>query len=142
MKHIYNVIFDFASLFQSLALVLIRFVLAYGFYDTAIMKWKNIDSTAEWFMEMNFILPKVSVYMVATFEMLAVPLFVFGLLSRAVSIPLIIIIIVAIFSVHFANGFSAGNNGYEIPLYYGLLLFVLFSFGSGKLSLDYLIFKK
>jgi putative oxidoreductase len=49
--------------------------------------------------------------------------------------------IVAIFTVHLPNGFNAGNNGFEIPLYYMLFLFIFLSHGAGKFSLDNLIFK-
>jgi hypothetical protein len=44
--------------------------------------------------------------------------------------------IVAIKTVHWANGFDAGNNGFEIPLYYLIMLLTLMVFGSGKISLD------
>jgi putative oxidoreductase len=45
----------------------------------------------------------------------------------------------AIFTTHISNGFAAGDNGFEIPLYYFLMLFALVVYGSGKYSLDYLI---
>ncbi len=54
---------------------------------------------------------------------------------------MIVIMIVAIVTVHLPNGFSAGNNGYEIPLYYMLFLLIFVSFGPGKISLDQIIFK-
>lgn len=44
--------------------------------------------------------------------------------------------IVAIATVHIGNGFEAGENGFEIPLYYILMLLTLFTFGAGKYSLD------
>jgi len=42
--------------------------------------------------------------------------------------------------VHLPHGFSAGDNGFEIPLYYMLFLLVFVSYGAGKFSLDRLIF--
>jgi putative oxidoreductase len=44
-----------------------------------------------------------------------------------------------LFTVHLSNGFAAGDNGYEIPLYYLLMLFALMVYGSGRYSLDYLL---
>jgi len=44
--------------------------------------------------------------------------------------------------VHWGHGYAAGDNGFEIPLYYMLMLVALFVFGPGKLSLDQKIFKK
>ncbi len=55
--------------------------------------------------------------------------------------PLIIVMLVAIFTVHLSNGFAAGDNGFEIPLYYGLMLLFLLSHGAGKISIDHLIRK-
>ena len=50
--------------------------------------------------------------------------------------------LVAIFTVHIGNGFDAGDNGFEIPFYYFLMLLSLFVFNGGKYSVDYLISKK
>lgn len=63
-----------------------------------------------------------------------------GLFTRLISLPLMIIMLVAISTVHFSHGFSAGDNGFEIPLYYMLFLALFASLGARKLSLDYLLF--
>ena len=62
-----------------------------------------------------------------------------GLGVRIISIPLIITMLVAIKTVHWGNGFEAGENGFEIPLYYILMLVSLIFTGAGKISLDYLL---
>lgn len=59
--------------------------------------------------------------------------------DECISIPLIITMVVAIVTVHLSNGFEAGNNGFEIPLYYMLMLFALLINGAGKLSVDHII---
>jgi len=51
-----------------------------------------------------------------------------------------VVMVVAIVTVHLAHGFSAGDNGFEIPLYYLLFLFIFMSHGAGKFSLDHLLF--
>ncbi|AII15508.1 DoxX family protein [Campylobacter iguaniorum] len=130
-----------SSNFQSITLLLIRLILAFGFYETAILKWQNIEPTAEWFASIGVPFPLLSVYLVAIFEALAVVLFVLGLFTRAICVPLIVIILVAIFSVHFQNGYSLANNGFEVPLYYLAMILTLFSFGGGKISLDKAVFK-
>jgi len=48
--------------------------------------------------------------------------------------------VVAILTVHLSNGFSAGANGFEIPLYYMIFLMIFISHGAGKFSLDRAIF--
>lgn len=120
----------------------IRLVLAYGFYNPAIMKWQNINSIAEWFGSMGIPMPLFNAYMAASTEIAGVVLLTLGLASRIISIPLIIVMIVAITTVHLVNGFEAGNNGFEILLYYILFLFTILINGAGKFSLDFLIAKK
>ena len=127
--------------FSDLPLLILRLVLAYGFFNPAMMKIKDINGIAEWFESINIPFPLLNAYLATGTELLGVILLTLGLLTRFISIPLIITMIVAIFTVHFENGFEAGKNGFEIPLYYMVMLFTLTIFGSGKISLDYLLFK-
>lgn len=124
---------------QHFALLFLRLVLAYGFWDPAKKKWEDINAIAEWFGSLGIPAPKLNAYLAATTEMAGVFLLMFGLGTRIISFPLIITMLVAIKTVHWANGFAAGENGFEIPLYYMLMLFVLITFGAGKFSVDYLI---
>jgi len=127
---------------QSLSLLLARFAVAYGFYEPAMMKWSDIGAVAEWFGSMGMPLPLLNAYMAATTEIVGVVLLTLGLMTRAISIPLIVVMIVAIVTVHLPHGFAAGNNGYEIPLYYMLFLLIFLSHGAGKFSLDRVLFGK
>ena len=127
---------------RSLSLLLARIVVAYGFYEPAMMKWRDIHSVAEWFTSIGIPLPLLNAYMAATTEIVGVVFLILGLLTRFIAIPLMIVMVVAIVTVHLTNGFSAGDNGFEIPLYYMLFLFIFFSQGAGKFSLDHLIFDK
>ena len=130
------------AILKSLPLLLLRLVLAYGFYNPAIMKWKNINGIAEWFNSMNYPLPTLNAYLAAATEAAGVILLLLGFATRLISIPLMFTMLVAIFTVHIGNGFEAGDNGFEIPLYYLLMLFVLFIAGPGKISLDNFLTKK
>jgi putative oxidoreductase len=136
LKKALNYFINSCNNLQSIALLGIRLILAYNFYTTAIVKWEDINSVVEWFTSMNIIFPKANAYFVASIEMIAVFAFILGIGTRIVSIILMPVLAVAIYTVHFQNGYSVGNNGYEIPLYYILMLTILLSFGSGKLSLD------
>jgi len=125
---------------QSISLFLARLAVAYGFYEPAMMKWADIGAIAEWFGSMGMPFPTLNAYMAATTEITGVVLLTLGLFTRLISIPLIVVMIVAIVTVHLPHGFSAGDNGFEIPLYYMLFLALFASLGAGKLSLDYLLF--
>lgn len=124
---------------NSIPLLLIRLVLAYGFYIPAKMKWADINSIAEWFGSMHIPAPLLNAYLAAGTEAAGVVLLVLGLGTRLISIPLIITMLVAIKTVHWTNGFEAGNNGYEIPLYYIIMLITLLIMGPGKWSVDTLL---
>lgn len=107
-----------------------------------MMKWGNINGIAEWFGSMGIPMPTLNAYLAASTEMAAVILLPLGLATRFISIPLMVTMLVAIVTVHLGNGFEAGNNGFEIPFYYLLMLFALLVNGGGKISLDFLISKK
>ena len=124
---------------QSLALLMVRLVLAYGFYEPAKMKWSDIGAVAEWFGSLGLPLPTLQAYMAATTEAAGVFLLALGLFTRLISIPLMVVMVVAITMVHLPNGFQSGNNGFEIPLYYFIMLFILLTHGGGKISLDWLL---
>lgn len=129
------------SKLKDLPLLFIRLILAYGFFNPAMMKIKDINSIAEWFKSINIPFPVLNAYLATGTEILGVILLTLGLFSRIISIPLIVTMIVAIVTVHWGNGFEAGENGFEIPLYYIIMLFTLIVYGSGKISLDHLLFK-
>jgi len=120
-------------------LLLLRLVLAYGFYGPAKMKWKDINSVIDWFGSIGIPAPVFNAYLAAGTEMLGVVLLVLGLGTRLIAIPLVITMLVAIKTVHWTNGFEAADNGFEIPLYYTIMLLTLLVYGPCKWSVDYLI---
>lgn len=139
---LYKFIEQLLDKMQSVSLLFLRLILAYGFYEPAMMKWKDISSVAEWFGTMGIPLPTLNAYMAASTELAGVVLLTLGLMTRLISIPLIVVMIVAITTVHLSNGFSSGNNGFEIPLYYMLMLIVLAAHGAGEFSVDHFLVNK
>ena len=131
-----------AEYLQSFSLLLARLVVAYGFYEPAMNKWADIGSVANWFESLGIPFPMLNAYMAASTEIIGVVLLTLGFMTRIISIPLIVVMIVAIVTVHLANGFSAGDNGFEIPLYYMLFLLIFLAHGAGKFSIDRIIFKE
>jgi putative oxidoreductase len=78
-----------------------------------------------------------------------------GALIPVASIPMTIVLLVAIFTVHVPNGFSSiklqsvdaagahfGQPGYETDLLYIAALFAMVLGGSGPLALDRLLFRR
>ncbi len=116
--------------------LLFRLILSYGFYEPAMRKMSNVNAIAEWFAGMNYPFPTLNAYMATITETSGFILLFLGLGTRIISIPLSVVMLVAIFTVHIDNGFHAGNNGFEIPLYYLSMLFSLIVIGPGKYSID------
>ena len=146
MKSIYikicNTITGIASKLKSLPLLLIRLALAYGFYGPAMMKWNDIHAIGDWFKSLGYPFPYLNAYMAGITEVTGFVLLFLGLGTRLISIPLMVVMLVAITTVHLANGFESGGNGFEIPLYYLIMLFTLFVYGPGKFSIDHFIQSK
>lgn len=111
-------------------------------------KLNNLDAIAEWFATLrlfdlfNIPFPTLNAYLAAGTEGLGVLLLTLGLATRLISVPLMFVMFVAIGTVHWQNGFGAGDNGFEIPFYYFLMLFSLLITGAGKYSIDALLAKK
>ena len=126
---------------KDISLLFIRLILAYGFYQPAMMKWNDIHAIGDWFKSMNYPFPYFNAYMAGITEVAGFVLLLLGLGTRLISIPLMVTMIVAILTVHIGNGFSAGANGFEIPLYYLIMLFTLVVYGPGRISIDGLIKK-
>ncbi len=141
MKAYKNFVSGVSSL-KDLPLLFFRLILAYGFYQPATNKLSDFQAVGEWFASMNYPLPLVSAYLAGITEITGVVLLTLGLGTRIIAVPLIIVMLVAIFTVHAGNGFNAGNNGFEIPLYYLLMLFALMIYGSGRISIDGIIGKR
>jgi putative oxidoreductase len=142
MKILVEKLNSFAKRQNNIILLLLRLLLAYGFYTPAKMKLNDVSAIASWFESMNYPLPTLNAYLATVTEGAGVILLFLGLATRIIAIPLMVVMLVAIFTVHFSNGFEASNNGFEIPLYYFALLAVLFVYGGGKYSIDNLITKK
>lgn len=61
---------------------------------------------------------------------------VVGLLVRPAAASLVVAMLVALFAVHWANGFFITANGFEYAMVLALISAVLLIEGAGKLSLD------
>ena len=128
----YHQLVEFISKAKWLPLLLLRLILAYGFFGPAKMKWSNMEGIINWFSQMGLPMPALNAYLAASAEALGVILLFLGLGTRIITIPLMFVMFVAIKTVHWQHGFAASNNGFEIPLYYMLMLLTLFIMGLEK----------
>lgn len=82
--------------------------------------------------------PKLSLILTSGAELFCALFILLGLGTRLASIPLLFTMIVAAFVVHGSDPFGRK----ELALAYGLVYIILFLMGSGKFSLDKVLFEK
>jgi len=123
----------------SLASLLIRIALGLVFLNAGWMKIANMDTTIFFFGKIG--IPAVLAYYVAYVELLGGLFLIFGILARYAGLLLAINVLVAT-KIHFANGFSLANNGYEYTLTLALCSLAIIFLGAGKYSIDHVLKNK
>jgi len=97
------------------------------------------------FEKIGFSNPEFLAYFVASFEIICGFLILIGLFTRLASIPLIIIMTVALITtkipILMEKGFWAMAHEYRTDFAMTLLLVFLFIYGAGKWSMDSIIYK-
>ena len=143
MEKLTQMMVKMLSSFQDISLIMVRLMLAYGFYKPALKKINNFDHIVTWFdTGLNLPFPWLMALLATVTEALIVIFMVLGFKARFIAVPGMITMLVAIFLVHWNSGFSTSNNGYEIALYYFLFLSVIATIGPGKYSLDETVLSK
>src|SRR4051812_7296060 len=93
---------------EFLPLLFMRLTLSYGFSLTASLKWNDMRAIGKWFQAFGIPAPYLSAYLAGSIEAAGVVLLLLGLGTRLICILLMTVMAVAIISVHWQNGFSAG----------------------------------
>lgn len=102
----------------------------------------GLQGTAGW-MESIGLTPALPLALMAgSAEFLGGLALILGILTRPAAFSLAITMLVAIFSVHFANGLFMSNNGYEFALSLLAISIALTFSGAGRFALDYWLAKK
>jgi putative oxidoreductase len=142
MNKVLTLIDRFSTLFADVPPLILRLIVAHGFFGPALTKLKNLSAFADWLAKLGVPAPSLNAYMSVTTEVAGVLLMVLGLGTRIMSIPMMGVMVVAITTVHWNNGFSCGHNGFQIPLYYLLMLVCILIMGPGRFSFDDVIRNK
>lgn len=114
---------------KDLGLLLVRVGLALVFMYHGWMKIKGMDAAIEFFGSIG--LAPFFAYLVAWVEFLGGAALLLGVKVREVAVPLVIVMIVAIYKVHLGQGFS----GMEFQIVLLLSTLGLVFSGSGKYAL-------
>jgi putative oxidoreductase len=132
-------------------LVPLRLVLGYGFMVHGWAKWsRGPAGFARLLEQIGVPFPEVSAWVVTLLELFGGFAILAGAFIAVVSIPLIVSLVVAIFTVHLKYGFSSINTigltpsgpvfgppGFEVDLLYIAGLLVLLVNGPGKFSVNW-----
>jgi putative oxidoreductase len=125
---------QFSALFwNNVSLLVLRLILAVVFIPHGWGKWdRGLSTTAQWLDQKGYPLSSLMAILLITFEALG-PLFMIpGLFTRLVALGWIVVMTLAILTVHV----SGGLKGMEFPLVIWGGSFVLFLQGGGRWSLD------
>ncbi len=117
MKKILNQYIRFVKKYvPDVALLGARILLVIGFAGPAMMKLKDINAIVQWFTYMKIPLPTLNAYMATATEVTGVILLALGLATEFISLPLIIVMLVAIVTVHMDHGWLAIASSENIEI--------------------------
>lgn len=143
---LYSWIIAFGKLFRSPLLLILRLYFGITWFLTGLGKWKNLDSFIQYLDVLHIPYPALNAYLVATVETVGGLFLAIGLLSRLVSIPLAISMIVAYITAHTESVQKLFTDPQlfvsESPFNYLLTALLVLAFGPGIFSIDYWIQKK
>ena len=128
----------------------LRLIVGYGFLAHGLAKWnRGPDSFGRLLQVIGVPFPAPTAWMVTLLEIFGGVAILVGAFVLLVSVPLIVTMLVAMFTVHIRYGFSAANTigldasgpilgppGYELSLLYIAALLALALAGPGALSVD------
>lgn len=96
---------------DGIATLALRLFLAPVFWMAGLSKYNSFANTVEWFGNsdwgLGLPLPWLMAFLATATELLGALLLTLGLFTRVIALPLIVTMLVAIFSVHWDNGWQA-----------------------------------
>ena len=102
----------------------------------------GLEGTGQWMESIGLAPGFIMALLAGSAEFFGGLFLLLGLLTRPAAIALASTMVVAIFSVHFANGLFMANNGYEFGLALLAASVSLGFSGAGKVAIDNLISDK
>lgn len=143
------------SLFQHWYAIPLRLIVGFGFLEHGYAKLlRGPDAFPEILAAMHMPVPHLLGWMTIAVEILGGLAVILGFFIPLASVPMIAVLLVAIFTVHLPNGFSSiklesvtnsgahfGQPGYETDLLYIAALIALVIGGAGPWALDQVVLR-
>jgi putative oxidoreductase len=121
----------------------LRLFLAYEFFEAGLEKFNGenwfTDFTDQFPFPFNVVPPDISWLLATWTELVGAAALVIGLGTRFFAVSLIVLDLVAWYSVHAGNGYNVCSNGFKLPLMYLVMFIPLVLSGPGKASIDHLL---
>lgn len=140
---IYDGLIALGENLQSIFLLLIRLVWGGLFFQGGMGKFGKIESVSNFFEKLGIPFALQNAYFVASVETIGGALLILGLATRLATLPLIATMVVAYLTAHKdavqAAFTDPGLFFSQDPFTYLFVCLVLFIFGAGRISLDYII---
>lgn len=136
MKRFYNFFVEAGTWTGDWLLLLVRVFWGTQFAMAGWSKLHDLASTAGFFSGLGIPFADFNAQLVAYVELIGGIALVLGLLSRLITLPLIITMLVALLTTHVASLTDPAAIVKETPFNYLLASLLVFCFGAGKYSLD------
>lgn len=144
-KAFYLKVIAFGNSIQSLLLLVMRLFWGYQFFKSGWGKLQDIPSVAGFFESLSIPFPVFNAYLVGYVEAVGGLCLILGLGARLFAIPLVINMVVALFTAHLGDLKKTWEDSNNLlrstPFTFLLTSLVVLAFGPGKYSLDYLLEK-
>jgi len=131
------------TFFQNFLLLAFRLYWGWNFYNAGLRKLNTIHETTAFFAQLKIPMPELMAYLVPGIEIVGGVLLIIGLASRLAAIPLSIIMVTALLTAHVKATMGMFSNPEEFlaepPVTFLMVTLMVFVFGSGWFSVDYLI---
>lgn len=143
-SYFYDFLISLGNFLQDIVLLLFRLYWGYGFLTAGWSKIMSHSDSVSFFNSLNIPYPEFFVFLVAGIEFLGGLCLILGLASRLVAIPLIITMVVALMTAHNMSWGDLINQDkllIQAPITFLIVSIIIFTFGPGRVSLDYLFEK-
>jgi putative oxidoreductase len=140
LKRFYQSLINMGNAFQSPFLLLVRLVWGFLFLQGGMGKISDISYVTDFFYSLGIPFAEFNAHLVAWVEAIGGACLILGVASRLVSIPLIIIMIVALLTAHFDGIKTAFDDPSGLfkqsPFTFLFASLLIFIFGPGVFSID------
>lgn len=140
LSKFYSILVLIGNFLQPFFLLAIRIFWGWQFFTSGLAKYEEMAKVSNYFSELGIPLPTLSAYLVASIELIGGVCLLLGLASRFAAIPLIITMLVALFTAHheaismmFSNPSKVLAEG---PFTFLMAALTIFIFGPGIFSFD------